>query len=188
LLCLHLQIFLIWVPWRWHPGAETCRNLVRFLVVICVFVCRCNYWSVDGCPPQSPVFNAWWYRVRWLVDEIVLECCRDQLTCQLNSRTMHTAAVGMAWSLLGSLRNHQIALYIFQMCCVISIPFSFRLKIICFPCSIITYHISYTLSFQMQWKLLRYVWLFLKRRVKTSWCVHSFPFFASSLRAPTPTK
>jgi hypothetical protein len=164
-----VQIFVIWVPWRRRPGAETCRNLVGFLVVLCAFVGHCNYWSVDGFPSLGPGFIAWWYGVRWLVDKIVLECCRDQLTCRLeccrdqltcrlNSQTMYTAAVGTAWSLLGLLRKHQVASYIFQMCCIIYITFLWRLKVISLPCSIIIYRISCPPSFQINWKLLRCVW------------------------------
>ena len=184
-----MQSFVIWVPWRRRPGAETCRNLVWFLAVLCAFVCRCNYWSVDGCPSLGPGFSAWCYRVRWLVDEIVLMYCRDQLTCQLNSQTMYTTAVGTAWSLLGSLRNHQFALYIFQICCIIYNPFSFILKVISFPCSVIIYRISNPPSFQINWKLLRCVWqCFWNGGLRPRGACAALPFFASTFRAPTPTK
>ena len=38
----------------------------------------------------------------------------DQITCELNSLTLPTATVGTSWSLLGSTRNGQAALYLFQ--------------------------------------------------------------------------
>jgi hypothetical protein len=38
----------------------------------------------------------------------------DQITCELSSLTLPTAAVGTSWSLLGSTRNGQAALYLFQ--------------------------------------------------------------------------
>ena len=38
----------------------------------------------------------------------------DHITSQLSSITLHTAAVGTAWSLLGSPRNGQAGLYLFQ--------------------------------------------------------------------------
>jgi len=39
---------------------------------------------------------------------------RDHVTSQMSSLTLHTAAVGTAWSLIGSPRNGQTALYLFQ--------------------------------------------------------------------------
>jgi hypothetical protein len=38
----------------------------------------------------------------------------DQITCYPSSQTLCSAAVGKAWSLLGSPRNGQSALYLFQ--------------------------------------------------------------------------
>jgi hypothetical protein len=38
----------------------------------------------------------------------------DQVTCYLSSLTLYVAAVGTAWSLIGSPRNGQAALYLFQ--------------------------------------------------------------------------
>ena len=46
--------------------------------------------------------------------QLCWEYSSDQVTCLLSSVTLCTAAVGKAWSLLGSPRNGQAALYLFK--------------------------------------------------------------------------
>jgi hypothetical protein len=56
----------------------------------------------------------------WLVRLRPHSFSTDQITCYPSSQTLCTAAVGTAWSLLGSPRNGQAALYLFQkhiLCC-----------------------------------------------------------------------
>jgi len=47
LLCSDLPSFVLWIPWRRCPGAETCsRNVIRyvwFFVAVCASVGYCNH-------------------------------------------------------------------------------------------------------------------------------------------------
>ena len=52
LLCWYLLTFVLWIPYRRRPDAETRRNFiwpVRCLVVLCTFVDFCIYLYIYIC-------------------------------------------------------------------------------------------------------------------------------------------